>query len=321
MNRVISLIPIGLLLALGCDHVATAPDQPVPSLGVQGVEKGKIAWAKQVPGSETGFDIVIMNADGSGLRQLTNDPGTDDEPAISPDGRYIVFHSMRTGDGDIYLMRSDGLPGTAQRVTSGPRPERHPTWSPDGTMIAYEAPSVVNTSTQIFVQRVPVGSPVQVTFSNRSSTDPAWSPDGDRLAYVRYTPSPVGTNRPTIYIQKFSTGTTIKLTDPTYYAFDPAWSPDGRWLAYSTNEFRNDTLDIAVIADHGWGTAIRTTTSVRSSGRPVWSPSGAFIAIEASQPPAGSPSFFDIRRITVGGSNVLLPHNDMTLDDMHPDWR
>lgn len=323
MKRLLPFIPLTLVLGLSCDEMATEPEAaPIPSLGVQGSEGGRIAWARWTGEAEASWDIFIMNADGSGLLQLTNDPARDDDPAISPDGRYIVFHTMRTGDGDIYLMRSDGIPGTAQRVTWGPRPERHPSWSPDGTMIAYEAPSVVNTSTQIFVQRIPSGSPVQVTFSSRSSTDPAWAPDGDRIAYVRDATSPTGSHHPTIYTQKLSTGAIIQITDPTYHALDPAWSPDGSWLAYSTNQWR-DTLDIAVISGSGFGTPFRMTTSVRVSERPVWSPSGAYLAIQARQPwlPSGPPWFYDIRRVGIGGGNVLMPHQLMSAEDMHPDWR
>ena len=52
-----------------------------------------------------GFDIFAANPDGSGLMQLTNSPGYDAEATISPNGKHIVFTSVRNGDLDIYTMR------------------------------------------------------------------------------------------------------------------------------------------------------------------------------------------------------------------------
>ena len=49
-----------------------------------------------------------MDADGGNVQQLTDDPGSDSNPAWSPDGIRIVFHSYRDGDWDIYVMDADG---------------------------------------------------------------------------------------------------------------------------------------------------------------------------------------------------------------------
>ena len=40
-------------------------------------------------------DLYVMNADGTGLRQLTNEPGYDGGPFISPDGKWVVYRSDR----------------------------------------------------------------------------------------------------------------------------------------------------------------------------------------------------------------------------------
>ncbi len=76
-----------------------------------------------------------MNADGSGLRNLTRDPAGDSTFAWSPDGRKIAFSSKRDGTWDVHLMNADG---SGQRnLTRGPADDGNPAWSPDGRKIAF----------------------------------------------------------------------------------------------------------------------------------------------------------------------------------------
>jgi Tol biopolymer transport system component len=53
-------------------------------------------------------DIFVMRADGSRKKRLTRNPARDQYPAFSPDGKYIVFTSDRTGDQEIWKMKADG---------------------------------------------------------------------------------------------------------------------------------------------------------------------------------------------------------------------
>jgi TolB protein len=54
------------------------------------------------------YELFSANLDGSGIKRLTKNPGYDAEGTISPDGKKIVFTSMRSGDLDIYTMNTDG---------------------------------------------------------------------------------------------------------------------------------------------------------------------------------------------------------------------
>lgn len=83
------------------------------------------------------YEIFSANVDGSGLKRLTKNRGYDAEGTISPDGRKIVFTSMRAGDLDIYTMNSDG--NGIKRLTSEKGYDGGPFFSWDGKTIVYRA--------------------------------------------------------------------------------------------------------------------------------------------------------------------------------------
>src|SRR5207253_8850561 len=78
------------------------------------------------------YDIYTADADGSGARRLTANPGYDAEGTLSPDGTTIVFTSLRDGDLDIYTMRVDG--SGLRRLTSVLGYDGGPFFSPDGKL-------------------------------------------------------------------------------------------------------------------------------------------------------------------------------------------
>ncbi len=83
------------------------------------------------------YEIFSANVDGSGLKRLTKNPGYDAEGTIAPDGKKIVFTSMRSGDLDIYTMNANGS-GT-KRLTTEKGYDGGPFFSWDGKTIAYRA--------------------------------------------------------------------------------------------------------------------------------------------------------------------------------------
>ena len=81
---------------------------------------------RKFPGE--GFDVWVMNADGSQARNLTAGDAAVNEgyPSFSPDGRWIAFDSDRTGDSEIFVMDATGT--NVRRITYSPGSDLAPIW-------------------------------------------------------------------------------------------------------------------------------------------------------------------------------------------------
>jgi len=92
----------------------------------------RIAFVTQRDGNP---EIYVMNADGTGVTRVTNDPQVDGRPAFAPDGQSIVFHSSRpAGKQEIWAVNLDGT-GLTQLTRDSIN--FSPAVSPDGQTIAY----------------------------------------------------------------------------------------------------------------------------------------------------------------------------------------
>ena len=97
-----------------------------------------------LPSQVGDFEVCVVNADGSGLRRITDAPGISGAGGWSPDGRRVVFASSRDQDpdgvsacGDLYLMDADGSHLT--RLTDGPASDCGPSFTPDGRHILFSS--------------------------------------------------------------------------------------------------------------------------------------------------------------------------------------
>jgi TolB protein len=84
-------------------------------------------------------EIYLMNADGTGLRRLTETEATNTMPSFSSAGDRIAFVSTRDGDYEIYILDlgEDGSPGEVRRVTNSPGRDMHPKFSPDDKWLLF----------------------------------------------------------------------------------------------------------------------------------------------------------------------------------------
>jgi TolB protein len=121
-----------------------------------------------------------MNADGSGLRRLTNHPAIDVTPTWNPAGTQIAFTSERGGVASIYIVSADGL-GQPQRLTY--ELSDRATWSPaPRNEIAYCTRT--GPGYDIKVVNLATRETRQLTFGEGTNESPAWAPNGRHLAFT-----------------------------------------------------------------------------------------------------------------------------------------
>ena len=180
-------------------------------------------------------DLWIVNADGSGNRQLTFDQGLNFSPVVSPDGRYIVFTSTRTGNQEIWRMDLDG--GNPVQLTETTDKENEASFTPDGKWIVYQR---INADTLATIWKVNVdgGNPIQLT---TTETDrPTVSPDGKVFA------CDYGDNPIKLAIFPIEGGTPLKILDLPLVINAKSrvfrWTPDSKALVYTDTRKRNYNL-------------------------------------------------------------------------------
>jgi|GEM_PF-5597665 len=127
-----------------------------------------------------GSDICTVGVDGSGFSQLTGEAGANYDPAWSPNGRLIAFVSNRSGSAHVWLMRPDG---SAQRILVPDRPHRA-----DGQVQPEFAPNghriVVSRGAHLVTMRLD-GSHRRALNRSWLLSEPTYSPDGRRIAAIR----------------------------------------------------------------------------------------------------------------------------------------
>lgn len=133
-------------------------------------------------------DICVMNADGTGVVNLTEgSKASDSYPHWTPDG-HIVFMSNRdvSANGlfsEIYIMAGDGTAVT-QLTKDKKYYNVNPVVSPDGTKIVYESNKEVPTGSEIYVMNIDGSSPIRLTNDELWNQNPVWSPDGTKIMYA-----------------------------------------------------------------------------------------------------------------------------------------
>ena len=173
-------------------------------------------------------DLYLVNADGSQLRNLTEDPARHENPSWAPAGDWIAFEKGRGEDWGLYLIRPDG---SETRLISG-ETLFHPSWSPDGEQLV-----IVTGSEGKWLGAflgLGGGEPEQITPPGISVGSVKWSPDGTRIAFDGI----IEKTNLDLYIVDRSGSNLRRLTENPPVDARPEWSPDGTKLVFhSTRDF------------------------------------------------------------------------------------
>ena len=201
-------------------------------------------------------DVWVVNTDGTGVRALTATPALEADPAWSPDAHRIAY----ARGNELLVARSDGR--GAARLARAAEPVSGPTWSRGGGAIAFSAGSPGRS--QILVVSVATAAVRPLTQNAGVDREPAWSPRGDAIAFVRQAAPDAP---PRVHVMK-ADGTEQRplLADDAPHA-SPAWSPDGSQVAFARGT--GPSADVAVVATDG--TALRIVgPTPGADAEPAW---------------------------------------------------
>ena len=121
--------------------------------------------------------VWIADADGQNRRRPTHNDGINSDPAVTPDGRYIVFSSYRDGEWGIWRMNMDG--SDPKRLAGGGDPMTNPYCSPDGRWVVFKRGPLQSTS----LYRVSIDGGEVVALTDKIASPPSVSPDGQLVGF------------------------------------------------------------------------------------------------------------------------------------------
>lgn len=207
------------------------------------------------------YDIFIAQPSGSALKRLTDAPGYDAEGAFSPDGKLIVFGSLRdaypldklSGEerakfekdpayfGEIYLMNADGT--NQRRLTDWP---------------GYDG-------------------------------GPFFTPDGQRIVWRHFDENGLLAD---VYTMKLDGSDRIRLTDFKSMSWAPYFHPSGKYCIFNTNKFGFDNFELFIVDAFGTREPVRVTQTPRFDGLAVFSPDGRRICWTSNLTDTGKSQIF-----------------------------
>src|SRR5229473_5915304 len=206
------------------------------------------------------------------VTRLTNLPGLEESPAISPDGRSLAFTAGVDGKRQVFLQLLAG--GAPLQITRDTVDHQCPRWSPDSSSILYFSPAVSGT-VQGSIWEIPaLGGVPRRVLNSVGCADV--STDG-RLALFRLAKDAIQLVTAPPDNSRFDV--VAQFAPATYYLY-LRWSPDGRWIAFERGD--NIRFDIFVAPATG-GEPHQVTHENNMISGFVWLPDSTGIIYSSSR--------------------------------------
>jgi TolB protein len=196
------------------------------------------------------YDLYAVRIDGQEMQKLTSTPGYDAEATVSPNGKTIVWTSVKDGDLDIYAMDLDGT--RVRRLTDDVGYDGGAFFSPDSKRIVYRAshptdPAEVSRYKELLAQQLVEPGQLElfvmhadgtnkqpVTSNGASNFSPFFHPDGRRIIFSSNVESRGEGGRPSFHLYLINDDGTgqERLTTEGHFNSFPMFSPDGKRLVW-----------------------------------------------------------------------------------------
>ncbi len=214
------------------------------------------------------------------FQQITDSPGVETGPTLSPDGKTAVYAGDAAGSFDLYSLRVGGR--NPVRLTDSPGNDWQPAFSPDGDRIAFRSD---REGGGIFVMEATGES---VRRLSDTGYNPSWSPNGREIvvAYGRfaYPTDRGGTSNALQVIDAGSGAKRVLAKDAD--AMQPSWSPHGTRIAFWGLRGSSGQRDLWTIAADGSDSATGGTTVTDDpplDWSPTWSPDGRHLYFSSTR--------------------------------------
>jgi serine/threonine protein kinase len=238
-------------------------------------------------------DIWVIPSAGGEPRQLTFDDHYGGTPAWTPDGRFIVFSSLRAGSRTLWKIAASG--GAPQPVFQGAGEDTDPELSRDGTKLIY---TNTRNSFVLTLWNPATNQTRELMEARYELTDPSFSPQADKVSFFLVETD----GNIQIRTIDLDSGNSIQVTRAKEERnIHPRWSPDGLWLYFyqirPTFSFRKISVSggqsFEVAAGWAWGT--HNAAQVNPQSKLI-----AYVRQEKDRPPVTM-----IREIETGRETVF----------------
>ena len=232
-------------------------------------DSGFIVFADDRDGD---FEVFVMDADGSDVRQLTRNDHDDWAWGWFPDGTRIAFGSDRDGDYEVFVMDADG--SDVRQLTRNDHDDWVGGWSPDGTRIAFGSDR--DGDYEVFVMDADGSDVRQLTRNDHDDYAGGWSPDGTRIAFYSDRDGDFE-----VFVMDADGSDVRQLTrnDHDDWAWD--WSPDGTRIAFGSA--RDGDYDEVFVMDADGSDVRQLTRNHHDDFVLGWSPDGTRIAFSSDR--------------------------------------
>ena len=227
----------------------------------------RIAFISSRSGNAQAF---LVNPDGSGLVQLTDDGLGAQQPRFSRDGAMIAYSRggsvavVPVGGGEPRTLMESQPEDTADPCRAGAFVGG---WSPDDRTVTYYSASVSREEAQVCTVSIDGGDPtVVVGGPGIFAVEPVFSPDGEYIAHRG-----IVDGQHDIWVVHVPTGDRFNLTNDIDLDIEPEWSPDGQWIAYGSLRPSAGQFDLYAMRPDGTDPR-QITTDPTKEANPVWAP-------------------------------------------------